>query len=340
MKDRNMVKKIKLSFVDALFGLENSESSVQIRVDEIRSFKDHPFKVIEDEKMVELVESIKLNGVLSPVLLREDGKKGYEMISGHRRLHAAKLAGLTKVPAIVRDMTDEEATIVMVDSNIQREELLPSEKAFALKMKMEAMKRQAGRPKESKSDFASDGGKNDVDENSTQNGRDFSRGDVLANNSAQNERNLETADFVGEECGMSRAQVRRYIRLTYLIPELLDLVDKKRLQFTIAVDISYFDKTIQKWLNEYIRENVVIKPIQIAALKEHVAKENIDQSMMISFLRGAMPGKPSVKKVVMNENKLKKYFPEDYTNSQMERVIEALLEQWSNGRKEGAKDGI
>ena len=145
--------------------------------------------------------------------------------------------------------------------------------------------------------------------------------------------------MVGESIGMSKNQVRRYIRLTELIPELLDLVDKKRLQFTCAVDISYFDKTIQKWLNEYIRENVVIKPIQIAALRERAEKENIDQEKMIMILHNALPGRTPAKKVVMNEKKLRKYFPEEYTSGQMERVIEALLEQWSREQK-GVADGI
>lgn len=306
MKKNDLREKIHLTSVDELFGLENAESSIEIGVDRIRSFKDHPFKVLDDDKMADLAESIRANGVLTPVVVRGNDGDGYEMISGHRRLHASRLAGLKKIPAFVRELSDDEATIVMVDSNIQREELLPSEKAFALKMKLEAMKRQGQR-----TDLTS----------------------------AQNERRLEAADVVGESLGMSRAQVRRYIRLTELIPELLDLVDKKRLQFTCAVDISYFDKTIQKWLNEYIRENVVIKPIQVAALRERAEKENIDQEKMIMILHNALPGRTTAKKVVMNEKKLRKYFPEEYTSGQMERVIEALLEQWSREQK-GASDGI
>lgn len=311
MKKNDLREKIHLTSVDELFGLENAESSIEIGIDRIRSFKDHPFKVIDDDKMADLVESIKANGVLTPVVVRGNDGDGYEMISGHRRLHASRLAGLKKIPAFVRDLSDDEATIVMVDSNIQREELLPSEKAFALKMKLEAMKRKAGRP--------------------TKDSREI--------NSSQNGRNLETAENIGAELGMSRNQVYRYIRLTELIPELLDLVDKKRLQFSCAVDISYFDKTIQKWLNEYIRENVVIKPIQIAALRERAEKENIDQEKMIMILHNALPGRAPAKKVVMNEKKLRKYFPEEYTSGQMERVIEALLEQWSREQK-GVADGI
>lgn len=327
MKKNDLRDKIHLTSVDELFGLENAESSIEIAIDRIRSFKDHPFKVLDDDKMADLVESIKANGVLTPVVVRGNDGDGYEMISGHRRLHASWLAGLKKIPAFVRELSDDEATIVMVDSNIQREELLPSEKAFALKMKLEAMKRKAGRP-------AKEVGEN----NSTRNGWNLEDGSEMEA-TATNGWKFETAAVVGEAIGMSKNQVRRYIRLTELIPELLDLVDKKRLQFTCAVDISYFDKTIQKWLNEYIRENVVIKPIQIAALRERAEKENIDQEKMIMILHNALPSRTSAKKVVMNEKKLRKYFPEEYTSGQMERVIEALLEQWSREQK-GVADGI
>lgn len=327
MKKNDLREKIHLTSVDELFGLENAESIIEIAIDRIRSFKDHPFKVVDDDKMADLVESIKTNGVLTPVVVRGNDGDGYEMISGHRRLHASKLAGLKKIPAFVRELSDDEATIVMVDSNIQREELLPSEKAFALKMKLEAMKRKAGRP-------AKEVGEN----NSTRNGWNLEDGSEMEA-TATNGWKFESAAVVGEAIGMSKNQVRRYIRLTELIPELLDLVDKKRLQFTCAVDISYFDKTIQKWLNEYIRENVVIKPIQIAALRERAEKENIDQEKMIVILHNALPGRTPAKKVVMNEKKLRKYFPEEYTSGQMEQVIEALLEQWSREQK-GVADGI
>lgn len=298
-------KKVKFTSYDDLFGLGNSESSIEIDISQIRSFKDHPFKVLEDEKMAELVQSIETNGVLTPVIVRGNDDDGYEMISGHRRLHASMLAGLTKIPAVVRELTDDEATIAMVDSNIQREELLPSERAFAFKMKMDAMKRQGA------------------------------RGDLTSDH---NEPKL-AAEQIGDSCGISSAQVKRYIRLTYLIPSLLNLVDQKRLQFTCAVDISYFDETIQKWLNEYIRENVVIRPVQIAALREHLEKENIDQARMISILNESLPGRTPAKKVVMDEKKLGKYFPKEYTQAQMERVIENLLEKWSREQK-GLNDGI
>lgn len=211
---------------------------------------------------------------------------------------------------MVRELTDDEATIAMVDSNIQREELLPSERAFAFKMKMDAMKRQGARKD-------------------------------LNGDKATSRHNVEklTSAIIGKEIGVSGRQIERYIRLTYLIPSLLNLVDQKRLQFTCAVDISYFDETIQKWLNEYIRENVVIKPVQIATLREHLEKENIDQARMISILNESLPGRTPAKKVVMDEKKLRKYFSKEYTQAQMERVIENLLEQWSTEQK-GLNDGI
>lgn len=326
MKKNDLREKIHLTSVDELFGLENAESSIEIGIDRIRSFKGHPFKVLDDDKMADLVESIKANGVLTPVVVRGNDGDGYEMISGHRRLHASRLAGLKKIPAFVRELSDDEATIVMVDSNIQREELLPSEKAFALKMKLEAMSRQGKR-----TDLTSSQNGTKLDREGADNGETITL--------SQNGTRFRTAENIGAELGMSRNQVYRYIRLTELIPELLDLVDKKRLQFTCAVDISYFDKTIQKWLNEYIRENVVIKPIQIAALRERAEKENIDQEKMILILHNALPGKSPAKKVVMNEKKLRKYFPDEYTSGQMEQVIEALLEQWSREQK-GVVDGI
>ena len=196
---------LQIQSVEELLGVVNEESAMDIEIYKISSFKGHPFKVVDDEKMQELVESIKANGVLSPVLIRPCGGDLYEMVSGHRRLHAAKLAGLTAIPSIIREMTDDEATIAMVDANIQREELLPSEKAWAYKMKLEAMKHQGDR----------------TDITSGQNDQKFS-GTV-------------SRDVLAEQVGESSKQIQRYIRLTELIPELLDLVDQKRFNFTVAV---------------------------------------------------------------------------------------------------------
>lgn len=301
MKNRSG-EKIKLSGIDELLGVVNEESAMEIDIASIHPFTGHPFKVVDDDKMQDLVESVRENGVITPVLIRPAENNQYEMISGHRRMHAAELAGLSTIPAIVRDMTDDEAVIAMVDANIQREELLPSEKAFAYKMKLSAMKRQAGRP-----------GKN---------------------NSSQNGTNLRSDQVLAEEIGVSRNQIQRYIRLTELIPELLNLVDDKKLQFTVAVDISYIDKEIQKWIFEYIRDNGFIKPNQITALRKQLETETVSQNFMISIFNNAIAPKKTNRKITLSEKKLTRYFPPDYSQEQMEKVIETLLEEWTK-RQEG-----
>ena len=232
MKNRSG-EKIKLASIDELLGVVNEESAMEIEISKIHPFKNHPFKVLDDEKMQDLVESVKINGVLTPVLLRMDENEEYEMVSGHRRMHAAQLAGLTMIPAIVRELSDDDAIVAMVDANIQREEWLPSEKAFAYKMKLEAMKRQGVRT------------------------------DLTL---SQNETKLRSDEVLSKQVGESRAQVQRFVRLTELIPELLDLVDNKKLQFTVAVDISYIDKEVQEWIYEYMSDTGFIKPKQIVAL--------------------------------------------------------------------------
>ena len=298
MKNRSG-EKIKLTSIDELLGVVNEESAMEIEIDKIKPFAGHPFKVIDDEKMQDLIESISESGVLTPVLIRPDQNDGYEMISGHRRMHAAQKAGLITIPAIVRDMTDDEAVIAMVDANIQREELLPSEKAFAYKMKLTAMKRQAGRPSK--------------------------------NNSGQNDQKLNgvvSRDLLAEQVGESSKQIQRYIRLTELIPDLLELVDKKRLNFTIAVDISYIPQDVQKWIYEYICDNGFIKPNQIAALRNYLGQGPVTQSLMISILNSHIPVKAPARKVTLNEKKLTRYFPKNYTSEDMEKVIESLLEKW------------
>ena len=228
MKNRSG-EKIKLASIDELLGVVNEESAMEIEISKIHPFKNHPFKVLDDEKMQDLVESVRINGVLTPVLLRMDDNEEYEMVSGHRRMHAAQLAGLTTIPAIVRELSDDDAIVAMVDANIQREELLPSEKAFAYKMKLEAMKRQG------------------------------IRADLTL---SQNETKLRSDEVLSKQVGESRAQVQRFVRLTELIPELLDLVDNKKLQFTVAVDISYIDKEVQEWIYEYISDTGLINPVR------------------------------------------------------------------------------
>ena len=291
-------EKFKLESVEELLGIQNEESAMDIEINKICPFRKHPFKVIDDEKMQELVESITTNGVLTPVLVRPLGMDTYEMISGHRRMHAAKLAGLEKIPTIIREMTDDEAVICMVDANVQREELLPSEKAFAYKMKMEAMKRQG------------------------------SRGDLT---SCQNGTKFRADAAMAEQIGESARSIQRYIRLTELIPDLLDYVDKKRLQFTVAVDISYIDKEIQTWLFEYIKENGTVKAVQVAALRTALEAGPMTQAKMISILVNSQPGRKQEQKITFSEKKLRNFFSEKYTAEDMESVILELLDQWKRG---------
>lgn len=293
-------QKIKLKSVEELLGVVNEESAMDIEIEKIRPFKDHPFKVLDDEKMQDLVESIRANGILSPVLIRPVGNDRYEMVSGHRRMHAAQVLGLERIPAIIREMADDEATVKMVDSNIQREELLPSEKAFAYKMKMDAMRRQGERQ----------------DLTSRQIGEKLS------------------SDELGESVGMSGRQIQRFIRLTELLPELLDLVDKKRLQFTVAVEISYIDPEVQKWIYEYIRENGQIKLNQITALRTQMQMGAISQSKMIAILNNSLPGRLPSPKLTFTEKKLREYFPSGYSVTQMRSVIEDLLAEWKMNQEE------
>ena len=295
-------EKFKLESVEELLGVVNEESAMDIEISKIQPFRAHPFKVLDDDKMQELIDSISVNGILTPVLVRPLGMDTYEMISGHRRMHAAKIVGLTKIPTIIREMTDDGAVVNMVDANVQREELLPSEKAFAYRMKLDAMKRQAGRP-----------GKNNV---------------------SQNETNLRSDEILAKEIGSSRNQIQRYIRLTELIPELLDMVDRKKLQFTVAVDISYIDPVVQQWLYEYIRENGFIKPAQVIALRKYLQIEKVNQQRMIMILNENMPGRTSInRKITFSEDKLSKYFPPFYSQLDMENIMIELLEEWK--KKQG-----
>ena len=296
MKNRSG-EKIKLASIDELLGVVNEESAMEIEISKIHPFKNHPFKVLDDEKMQDLVESVKINGVLTPVLLRMDENEDYEMVSGHRRMHAAQLAGLTTIPAIVRELSDDDAIVAMVDANIQREELLPSEKAFAYKMKLDAMKRQGIR----------------TDLTCVQN---------------EHKSGKKSRELLGEQVGISSVQVTRYIRLTELIPELLDLVDNKKLQFTVAVDISYIDKEVQGWIYEYICDTGFIKPKQIAALRNQLNDGSINQIQMLSIFNNCVMAKKVSRSLTFSEKKLTKYFPDDYTAKDMEQVIESLLEKW------------
>lgn len=289
--------KIKLQSVDELLGVPEIAGTQEIELGRIHSFPNHPFKVLDDEKMDTLVESIRENGILNPVIVRPNQNGDYEMISGHRRLHAAGIVGLKKVPAIVKEMSDDEAIIKMVDANIQREEILPSEKAYAYKMKLEAMKRSAGRP---------------TKENACQSGT-----------------HLRSDQELASQVGESARSIQRYIRLTYLVPELLEMIDLKKLQFVMAVDISYFDEQIQNWICEYIKDNGFIKPVQISALKNYPNLSNANQFSVISIMNDALPKKSSSAKVSLSEKKLDKYFPPHFSAKERENVIIQLLEKWS-----------
>lgn len=304
MNSRKPGINIKLTSYDELLGIRNEESSIDIPLEKIMPFRNHPFKVLDDEKMADLVESIRENGILSPVLVRpiksNVNDDRYEMISGHRRMHAAALVGLTEIPAIIRDMDDDMATIYMVDANIQREELLPSERAYAFRMKMEAMSRQGART-------------------------DLTSGP---------EDPKLTTEVIGEQAGMKSRQVKRYIRLTYLTPELMEMVDQKRLQINVAVEVSYLLPQLQRYICEYIKDNGVIKMEQVKALRKASERARIkDQAQTIRILNENLPGREPRKKVILYEENLRKYFPEEYTLSEMQEVIIQLLEEWMKLRK-------
>ncbi len=289
-------EKIKLTSIDELLGVPQTAGTEEIDIRLIQTFKDHPFKVIDDEKMDELVDSVINQGILTPVLVRPNVNGTYEMISGHRRLHAAGRAQLKKIPAIVmKDLTDDEATIIMVNSNLQREEILPSERAFSLKMKMDAMRHQGTC-------------RHDVD-----------KLDPLER---------KTATIVGEGSGLTGRSVQRYIRLTELLPGLLEMVDKKELSLVNGVEIAAFGKEVQEYLLDYIKRNRRIDPVQIAALKKQTNLDNLTPYTVMQIMKSALAEKTKSKKVSLSEKKLNKFFPEDYSAAKREKIIIDLLTKW------------
>lgn len=297
-------QKIKMTSIDELLCVPSVAGCDEIEVAKIRPFKDHPFKVLDDEKMHELVESIMLNGVLVPVTVRplEDGD--YEMISGHRRLFAVKEIGLARIPAIVKNYNDDEAVLAMVDSNLQREEILPSEKAYAYKMKYEAMKRQ--------------GKRNDL-------------------TSSQLGKKLWADEQLAKDVGESRNQVHRFLRLAEVIPCILDLVDKKVLAVVTAVEISYLDSEVQEMLYEYMMENDICKAFQLYALRDYMKEhETITKMELIRILNENAPKDESnrFQQLTITKKKLQEYFPKFYTKSQMEKVLFSLLEEWKEKNSE------
>ena len=289
-----------LKGLDEMFSTEESrqeqkrEQVQQIPIEELFPFKEYPFKVLDDEAMQRTVESVAQYGVLAPLIARPRPESGHEIISGHRRQHAAELAGLDTLPVIVREMTDDAAVILMVDSNLQRENILPSERAFAYKMKLEALKNQGAR-----SDLTS----------------------------SQVGMKLQALDIVGQEAGDSRNQVHRFIRLTNLIPELLDLVDEKKISFNPAVELSYLDEAQQRDFLQAMDEIQNAPSLSQAQRMKKLAQEG-KLTYEAAFAIMGEAKKDELDKVVIKNDTLKKYFPRSYTPRQMEDVIIKLLEQW------------
>ena len=290
---------VSLKGADDIFSTEESrqeqqrEQVQQIPIGELFPFKKHPFKVLDDESMQRTVESVEQYGVLSPLIARPRPEGGYEIISGHRRQHAAQLAGLDTLPVIVRQMDDDAAVLLMVDSNLQRENILPSERAFAYKMKLEALKNQGAR-----SDLTS----------------------------VQVAPKLST-EKIGEEVGMSKDNVKRYIRLTNLVPELLDMVDEKKISFNPAVELSYLDTNQQRDFLEAMQDTQNAPSLSQAQRLKKLAQEG-HFSYDVAFAVMGEEKKDELDKVVIKNDTLRKYFPRSYTPKQMEDTIIKLLEQW------------
>ena len=291
---------VALKGLDDIFSTEESrqeeqrEQVQQIPVSELFPFKNHPFKVLDDDSMTRTVESISQFGVLAPLIARPRPEGGYEIISGHRRKHAAELANLDTVPVIVRNMEDAAATILMVDSNLQREHILPSERAFAYKMKLDAIKNQGAR-----SDLTS----------------------------TQLVSKLRSNEQLGAENNQSRETVRRFIRLTNLVPELLDMVDEKKIAFNPAVELSYLDESQQRDFLEAMNDTQNAPSLSQAQRLKRLAQEG-HFSYDVAFAVMGEEKKDELDKVVIKNDTLRKYFPRSYTPKQMEDTIIKLLEQW------------
>ncbi|MFI3212726.1 MAG: ParB/RepB/Spo0J family partition protein [Eubacteriales bacterium] len=300
---KKSLKKINLASVDDIFSTEESrvdnekENIVDIPLNELYPFANHPFKVIDNEAMLDTVESIREYGVLVPAIVRPREAGGYELVAGHRRHRASELAGLETMPVIIRNLDDDESTIIMVDSNLQRESILPSERAFAFKLKLEAIKNQGKR----------------TDLTSTQVAQKLS------------------VEKIGDSAGISKDQVRRFIRLTELIIPLLDMVDEKKIAFNPAVELSYLKEDEQKDLLEAMEIQQATPSLsQAQRLKKISAEEPLDIKMICSILREEK--KSDVNKVIISSDKIAKYFPKSYTNEKKEETILKLLESWYRQR--------
>ena len=306
---KNSAKNISLNSYDDIFSTEETredakrEKVTDMPLSELHPFPDHPFQVRDDDSMKETVESIKEYGVLVPAIVRPRTDGGYELISGHRRKHACELAGLPTMPVIVRDLDDDAATIIMVDSNIQRENILPSERAKAYKMKLDAIRRQAGRPSK---------------ENSVQVGQNFqgkTSRDLLADNSPD-----------------SSTQIQRFIRLNELTPELQQMVDDKKIAMTPAVELSYLKPEEQTLLLDTIESEQATPSLsQAQRLKKFSAEGHLNEDSMLAIM--SEEKKPEKNDLTIKADKLQKYFPKSYTPQQMEQVIIRLLDGWQKKRQ-------
>ena len=294
---------VSLKGADDIFSTEESrqeqqrEQVQQIPIDELYPFKNHPFKVLDDESMQRTVESVEQYGVLSPLIARPRPEGGYEIISGHRRQHAAQLAGLETLPVIVRNMDDDAAVLLMVDSNLQRENILPSERAFAYKMKLEALKNQGA------------------------------RSDLTCVQIGHKLNGAKARDIVADESGDNARNVQRFIRLTSLIPELLDMVDEKKIAFNPAVELSYLDESQQRDFLEAMNDTQNAPSLSQAQRLKKLAQEG-HFSYDVAFAVMGEEKKDELDKVVIKNDTLRKYFPRSFTPKQMEDTIIKLLDQW------------
>ena len=289
---------------------EPREQVQQIPMSEIHPFRNHPFKVLDDELMQQTIDSIMQVGILNPAIIRPDPEGGYEMVAGHRRLYAADLAGLKTIPAIVRNLTDDEAVILMVDSNLQRETISPMERAQAYKMKLEAIRRKAGRPAKE--------AENLPEENCDQVGHNFD--------------GKRSVEIVADEAGESKSQVQRYIRLTELSPELQQMVDEKKIGMTPAVEISYLKPEEQQMLLTAIDSEQATPSLSQAQRMKKLSREGkLNDDSMLDIMMEQK--KPEGYNVVLSADKLRKYFPRSYTPQKMEETILKLLDAWARKRE-------
>lgn len=303
---KSSAAKIQVTGLDALFGEAPAQAAgdqiKEVPLAELHPFKDHPFHVVDDEKMQEMAESVTQYGVLVPGIVRPKPEGGYEIVAGHRRRRASELAGKETMPVIVRDMDDDEATIIMVDSNLQREKILPSEKAFAYRMKLEAMKRKAGRPRKD----------NCVP--------------VAHNLSGRKSRNV-----LAEQVGESQDQIRRYIRLTHLLPPLLQMVNENKLTLRPAVELSYLTQDEQGLLLEMISSREIVPTLEQA---QELKLYSQDNQLTIAKIKVVLAqGKSGPMQVTLKKKCLSQYFPKDYTQKQIEEVILSLLKTWKSQQK-------